>query len=217
MENLILLIHAFTGFASLLLGLALSTIVSKGTRLHRFLGKSFFHSMTVVFITALIILVFIRFSLFLTLIAFFSYYMAYIGFRVVNRKNASLNYTDKILSLLTFCCGGAIFIYSLVLFFYNGFNTSILLSLFFSAFTVHIVVKEFLFWRKRSKLTRKEIVLYHLQAMMGAVIASITAFSVQTGVTWLDWGSNSWILWLLPGIVLTPLILYWSNLYAKKY
>lgn len=53
--------------------------------------------------------------------------------------------------------------------------------------------------------------LIHIQRMIGAYIAALTAFLVVNN-TYLP----SLAAWLLPTVILTPLIFYWSKMYANK-
>jgi uncharacterized membrane protein len=216
MDRIILLSHVCAGFLALFVGLSLGTFIPKGNRLHRKLGKLFFYAMTWVFISALLIVIFIRFNLFLTLIAFFSFYMTFIGYRVLKRGNKNPSILDKTVAVFTFLWGAIVLIYGLIIFFKQGFSPFVFLCTFFSGFTINTVLKEVNSWRKSTDITPKEIILYHLQSMMGALIASITAFAVQIGVQWVDLGTYSWLLWILPSFALTPLIIFWSVRISKS-
>lgn len=215
MEKLILFSHATAGFIALISGLGLATFIPKGNSLHRKTGLAFFYAMTWVFLSALLILFFVRFNLFLSLIAFFSYFMTYTGYRVFKRVNNRPSVLDYLLTVFTLTWGISLFIYGIYLLISFGFNTSTLLVLVFSGFTLRTVYAEIKLWRRKTELNRKEVLLYHLQGMLGAFIASITAFAVQTGATWLEWGSNSWLLWIIPTVAITPLIIFWSFKYSK--
>ena len=72
------------GFASLFLALC-AMLTSKGQAKHRKFGKLFFYSMTGIFVTA-IPLSLIKNNLFLFLIALFSYYLAFTGWRYAKNK-----------------------------------------------------------------------------------------------------------------------------------
>lgn len=216
MEKILLFSHATAGFIALVTGLGLATIIPKGKGVHKKTGLVFFYAMTWVFISAILILFFVRLNLFLSLIAFFSYFMTYTGYRVLKRKDNQPSVLDYLMSIFTAAWGTSLLIYGIFLLINVGFNTSILLVFVFSTMTIRVVYSEIKLWRSKETLTGKEIILYHLQGMLGAFIASITAFAVQTGARWLEWGNNSWMLWILPSLAITPLIIFWSFKYSKS-
>jgi hypothetical protein len=66
------------------------------------------------------------------------------------------------------------------------------------------------------KMTEKNYwLLMHLQRMMGAYIASTTAFLV-VNAKYLPFEFPGFVFWLLPTAILTPLIIIWSKKYSKK-
>lgn len=75
----LLSIHVTCGFTSLFSAFG-AILSSKGQSKHRFFGKFFFYGMTGIFITAIPIAL-IKNNLFLFLIAVFSYYLAFTGWR----------------------------------------------------------------------------------------------------------------------------------------
>ena len=214
MEFFILFSHAFAGFTSLVLGIALASFIKKGNRTHILLGRFYFWSMTWVFVSALIVITFIRYNLFLMMIAFFSFMMVYAGMRIFKRKKGP-SVLDVLVCLST--SGAAIFaIYqSIAHWINNGFNTVVFLIFFFGIFSLQTVAKEIMIWRKK-EINKTEVILYHIQSMLGSFIAAVTAFMVFTGSRWMDMGAANWVLWIMPTIVLTPMIIYWSAKFSKK-
>lgn len=214
MENVILFSHAFAGFASLVLGIALATFIKKGNRTHITLGRIYFWSMTWVFISALIIITFIRYNLFLLMIAFFSFLMVYAGMRILKRKNGP-SLMDISVVLATIGVAGFAIYKSIVYWMTNGFETIVFLIFFFGIFSINTAYKEFVIWRKK-EINKIDVILYHIQSMLGSFIAAVTAFMVFTGSRMLDFGAASWVLWIMPTFVMTPLIFYWSEKFSKK-
>lgn len=93
MVSKILFVHIVFGSSALITGaIALST--QKGGRWHRLSGQLYFLSMTVVFLTALIVAIF-KFNRFLFLIAFLSYYSVFSGVRALKLKNLHKNQKPK--------------------------------------------------------------------------------------------------------------------------
>jgi uncharacterized membrane protein len=89
-EGVVLAGHVAAGFVALAAGLgALAT--EKGGRRHRGFGRAFVYAMTVVAATALVLYPFDPsfFRLFLALVAVFSYYFVFTGYRVLSRKRPS--------------------------------------------------------------------------------------------------------------------------------
>ena len=89
----LLIIHIAAGFISLVTGL-ISILSLKGGKIHKKSGKIYFYSMTIVFVTAIIIASY-RFNRFLFLIAFLSYYSVYAGVRKLRLKNLHKNQKPK--------------------------------------------------------------------------------------------------------------------------
>ncbi|MBL0258758.1 MAG: hypothetical protein IPQ03_15040 [Bacteroidetes bacterium] len=83
--NFILIIHIICGFTAFIVA-PIAMAVKKGSAAHRKWGKIFFWAMCGVCAAALIMAPMHK-NLFLTLVAVFSFYMAFSGYRVLYRKN----------------------------------------------------------------------------------------------------------------------------------
>ena len=111
----LLCIHITCGFAALLS--AFGAIASrKGQLKHRLFGRCFFYSMTGVFITA-IPLSLIKENLFLFLIAIFSYYLAFSGWRYAKNRSGIPGKIDFIMTWLMF--GASCFMMGLGIYKFN--------------------------------------------------------------------------------------------------
>ena len=87
--NGLLALHIVAGSLALVsAGAALA--VKKGGRSHKWAGSTFFYSMTVIFLTAVIMAV-LTSNTFLFLVALFSFYLAFSGWRFAKIEVASLN------------------------------------------------------------------------------------------------------------------------------
>jgi hypothetical protein len=82
--SVVLRIHIFFGAIALFVAPA-AMLTRKGGLWHRRWGKMFFWSITVVAVTA-VVMSLIRSGLFLLLVALFSFYLAFTGYRVLSRK-----------------------------------------------------------------------------------------------------------------------------------
>jgi hypothetical protein len=64
---------------------------------------------------------------------------------------------------------------------------------------------------RNQKTPRPKFLASHISKMMGAFIASLTAFFVTTNI-----GLPSIVAWLLPTLLFVPLIIKWIRQYAPK-
>ncbi len=85
------IIHVISGSLALLFGV-LAIMLKKNTPKHKPVGKVYFWSMTVIFVTGVYLSVF-KNNIFLFLIAFFTYYSVCIAYRALKLKQ--LNITQK--------------------------------------------------------------------------------------------------------------------------
>ena len=102
MEQILIISHVVAGVISLITGLMAAFIGKKGGKLHRQVGKIFFWCMAWIFVSAILIISFIRFSPFLMVIAVFSFYLAFSGVRVLKiRKTMKAAPIDWAASIVT--------------------------------------------------------------------------------------------------------------------
>ena len=201
--TILIYIHAFFGGLGLITGIA-SILVKKGSLPHKNMGKLF----SVGMITSSIISIPITFmpnheNLFLFLIAVFTIYLVFTGRRALIFKTTfKVNTYDIILS-------GSMFLFAIVMLLlgiYNLINEIAfgVLYLFFGGFGLLLVYGDFKFY-KQIKYKGNDWLIVHIKKMIGALIASITAFIVA-GV-----GISTLITWMLPTIFGTIYIIYWKR------
>ncbi|WP_291967069.1 hypothetical protein [Maribacter sp.] len=206
MENIIkifIYIHAFFGGVGLITGIA-SIVVKKGQRNHKLLGKWFSWSMI---ISSVISLVVARMpnhiNTFLFLMGIFTVYMVLAGNRALtfkSPKKTKANWTDKLVSGIMAFSALLMIIFGITGLL-KGFSHSILflifgltgLSLTYGDCKLFINTLE----------NRKLWLINHLSRMLGALIASVTAFFVA-GMH----QDNLWA-WITPSILGTAYIIYW--------
>ena len=202
-------IHAFFGGLGLISGLG-SILVKKGSKPHKKLGKLF----SVGMITSSLISIPISWlpnhqNIFLFLIGLFTIYLVISGNQILTFKLTTKKQSkpiDKIIS-------GSMFIVStiMVLFGAYGFvkgNSSSLLFIFFGSFGFSLTLRDFLYYKNLAK-TNHGWLSNHIAKMMGAYIASVTAFIVA------GLGINSVISWISPTILGTIYIIYWRKKLEK--
>lgn len=201
----ILPIHILFGSLALLSSIG-AILSQKGGHKHRLFGKGFFIGMTGIFITALP-LAYLRSNLFLALIAIFSYYLAYTGWRYARRKTQPVPFYDWLVTLLVFIISLIMLGLGLSHFNLHQFEPMVLLvfgflCLSFSGGDVMVYFK--------GKIPGKERIARHLSAMLGGTIAVFTAVLVTNVHI-----KPAIVLWLGPTVIITPLIIYWNNKMRK--
>lgn len=219
MEKALILSHVFAGGLTLLTGLLASFVGKKGGKLHRIVGNTFFWSMTWIFISALLIVAFVRFNFFLTMIAVFSFYMTFSGVRVLKIKMTMKPLKiDWIAAIITLLCGLTFLFFGIRVFVINpsnaGFGILCLVFGFFTANTAWLNIQGF---RKADQQDKMWWWFAHMNLMGGSFIASVTAFLVQNGSLFEMAGSYGWVLWLLPAAIGSPLMAYWARRYRQQF
>lgn len=198
-------IHAFFGGIGLITGLG-SILVKKGSKPHKQLGKLFSIGMlTSSFISVPICWLPNHENLFLFLIGLFTIYLVVSGnqvlsFKSKDKQKASLK--DKFIS-------GTMLALSIPMIFLGvyGFikgNSNAILFAVFGGFGLSLTLNDFRYY-KNFKKDKNGWLSNHIGKMVGAFIASITAFIVA-GI-----GLGSLISWILPSILGTVYIIYWKR------
>jgi uncharacterized membrane protein len=208
--KILIYIHAFFGGIGLITGIG-SIIVKKGQKLHRRMGKLFSIGM----LTSSLISVPICFmpkheNLFLFLIGIFTIYLVISGNRALTFKLKSktkADFIDQFISgtmLLSSIVMILIGIYCVI----NNITNGILFA-FFGGFGFYMTVKDFMFFKDFTK-TKNVWLTKHIGKMVGALIASITAFIVA------GLGLGNLIAWITPSIIGTIFIIYWNRKVGSK-
>ena len=207
-----LIIHVIAGSIGLFTG-TINMIRKKGDKTHKIVGKYFFLSMIINSLAGFLIAALHR-NIFLLIIAIFSFYMTATGQRILSLKRIDKGQNAKpvdwILTILMSFLTLVFVILAFRLLIYNkDFGTVLIV---FAAISGFMVKKDISIYQGNIK-QKNYWLLIHLQRMIGAYIAALTAFLVV---------NNTYLppvfAWLLPTVILTPLIFYWSKKYAgKKY
>ena len=204
LEELTLWIHIAGGTVALVAGVG-ALITKKGGFRHRGAGKVFLVSMGVVVGTVVILLPLdpTPFRAILTLVAIFSGYLAFSGYRALSRKRPAqtghlVDWTAAG-SVILACLGLSVWGISWVL---DGRSFGIVMLVFGGIGIAFGTMDIRLFQTSKSE----EWMVNHLQRMIGAFIATVSAVSAVNptpvmGIT----------AWLWPTAVSVPLIYYWSK------
>lgn len=197
----LLALHITAGFTAFSTGI-IALVVAKGRKGHNSSGLIFVLAMFVVAITAFALSL-IKLNLFLFMIAGFSVYMAFTGYRFLQLRRMKL---VKITSYDWLATGLGMFtllVPTVIIasdFSSAGQGTLIVYAVFGGIMTL-MIIQDFRLYMKIHTKTKTDFLKLHISRMVGAFIAAFTAFLV------LNWQSNPvWVAWLLPTFLLSPVI-----------
>lgn len=205
--------HIAAGAVAVVAGIgALAT--TKGSHRHRQAGKTFVAAIGGIVATVFVLAVLDPRSmvLFLALVAVFTGYLVFSGYRVLSRKRpADEGY------LVDWVAVGCAILASLVLVGWGGFrllggdNMGITLALF-GGLGLHAGVDDARTFRSGEQ--GEAWIQTHFSRMIGAFIATVTAVSVVNLTPHL--GEFGVVAWLWPTVVGVPLISYCSRKYDEQ-
>lgn len=206
--KIMLVLHIISGFLSLACGL-ISMINKKGARQHRLTGKLFFYGMTGVFVTATFISL-VKNIPFLFMVGFFSYYLACSGYRALYLKKLHLQQQpallDWVINITGVIAGLGLIAFSYLWFTQRGAWGAVPLT--FGIFCLINGWKDIRHFYRRP--TNKQHWFFtHGGRMGGAFAATVTAFIVVN----MQIGSLTWLLWILPGVLIGT----WINVILRRY
>jgi uncharacterized membrane protein len=203
----ILVLHIVSGLSGLVTG-TINLAARKGGKRHRTVGRIFHWSMVLTGFSSLI-LAYIHPNDFLFVIGAFTLYMVLTGTRYIKQGNSGVYAAGSVDYLITgsmLLCAVAFVMIGLMRI-GAGFNLGWVLIVF-SVVAFRFVRTDFVNYTGKSRI-RNFWLPAHIQRMSGAYIASLTAFLVVNHKYF------SFVpvilLWLLPTIVITPLIIKWSR------
>ena len=208
--KIILVIHIIAGSVGLFTG-TINIIRKKGDQPHRLVGKYFFYSMIINAVAGFVMSI-LHDSLFLLIIAVFSFYLTATGQRFLSLKKLDKGQKPKTIDwaiTIIMICFSLFFIIYGVSLLVNQNNFGIVL-LVFGFISMRMARKDVATYRGKIKY-KNYWLLIHFQRMIAAYIAALTAFLVVNN-TYLP----GIVAWLLPSVILAPLIFYWSRKKAIK-
>lgn len=207
--QVLITIHVAGGTAGLISG-SISAASKKGSFLHKLSGKIFFWGMFSASIAALIISNLPEHNnLFLFAVGGFTLYMICSGYRIVYLKRQTknsdhpINWLDYALSLFGLGFGGYL-LYIGVNLLTRGQNFGIV-PIVFGLICVNYARLDYQFLKGKQSI-KSVWMSNHIIRMMGAMIASYTAFLVVNVRM-----EPQWVLWLLPTLIGSGLIAYFMR------
>jgi uncharacterized membrane protein len=207
-------LHIAGGFSGLLCG-TISIAAKKGSKPHKIAGQIFFWGMLVASLAALILSNLpAHENIFLFAVGGFTLYMISSGYRIIFLKRIFKSNTptftilDFAISIFGFCFG-LFLVYLAITNIFKGNNFGIVPGVF-GLICMNYARMDFkmLF----QKISLKEIWMpNHITRMMGAMIASYTAFLVVNVKM-----QPAWVLWLFPTLIGSGLITYYLRKFSPR-
>ena len=193
-------IHILAGTIALLAS-AFAICSEKGKKIHITAGRTYFWGMAGIFLTALPMSI-ITSNVFLFLIAFFSFYLAFAGRRFAQNRKGIASIVDWIAVGLMIAAGLGMWVLAV---FYSIENNSQYITLTVFGFLAIVLGYTDYKAYKRQEATGKKRIARHLTNMMAGTIAVVTAVLVVNVNT-----EPQWLPWVLPTLLITPVIIYWN-------
>ena len=202
----LLVIHIASGTVALLTAVV-ALITQKGRIKHVWAGRVYAGAMTLIFLTS-IPLALLGSSIFLLLIAVFSFYLVFAGWRFARNYTGKPHPVDWTAITAMALTGLGMWGYAAVLA-RDGSSQWVTLTLF-GFIALALSLADALFYRAGNVRGSRRI-SRHLTNMMAGTIATVTAVLVVNVDT-----SPVWLAWILPTIATTPLIVWWNFRVARN-
>ena len=189
-----LIAHIASGSVSLLTGL-IAILSPKGNKIHRTAGKIFFYSMLLVSASAITISL-LKGGSFLLMIGLFAFFLTYSGYRSVKNKEFNNTSLDWFVLAIAACNSIAMLL---------SFNIILVVFGCLSTFLVIGDLRIFIQKMRNRPIGRQQWIVRHIGMMVGAYIATSTAFLVVNVTNF----EPAWLPWLMPTFLGVPVIIYW--------
>ena len=205
-SSVLLGIHIASGTVALLTA-AVALITQKGGIRHVRAGRVYAAAMTSVFLTS-IPLALLGSSTFLLLIAVFSFYLVFAGWRFARNYTGKPHVVDWAAIAAMGLIGLGMWGYAAVLA-RGGDSQWVTMTLFgFIAFGLSLADARFF---QAGNVRGSRRIARHLTNMMAGTIATVTAVFVVNIDT-----NPIWLGWALPTMLITPLIVWWNVRIARR-
>ena len=207
-EKPLLYIHIFSGFLSLSIAYLL-LFIKKGNKLQKKLGMIYVYGMTTIFLTALPMSLLGEINEFLFVVAIFSFYLAFSGFRQGRSREGAKDKIDKALSYFILFAALGLFFLAITLF--QSQDSMWITATLFGTISLVFGIRDQIRFRSTEKPNYYDRTTLHLILMLSATIATTTAFWVTV-----DFFTEDWLNWVSPNFVLVPVIIYFSKREKQK-
>lgn len=211
--KLFLWLHMIGGGTALITG-TVNLMRRKGDKIHRLWGNVFFISMLVTGISALTLAVFNP-NYFLFIIGIFTLYQVIAGKRYLRYKKVTTNKIERFdIIVITFMSLAALVFFGMSIRSFLNSNLFGWVLFTFGGIGILFVMQDLKHLGKKSSIKNFWLIA-HLQRMIGAYISALTAFLVVNAKHFPKIFPG-WVYWLLPTLILTPLIVKWSGMYTVR-
>lgn len=204
-ETALLYVHILAG-STALLAAVIPVVTKKGGMNHVRAGRVYALAMTIVFVTALPLAI-LGDDIFLLIIAFFSFYLVFAGWRFARNNSGEPLWVDWMAVSVMAATGLSMWIYGAIIGL-SGDSQWVVLVVF-GSIAVALSVADAQYHRNWSESAAQRI-QRHLTNMLAGTIATITAVAVVN----LDF-EPAWITWIAPTVFITPLIVWWNVRLAR--
>ena len=199
--GILLSIHILAGSVALV-SAALALSSEKGKKFHILIGKAYFWSMAIIFLTALPLST-ITSNVFLFLITIFSFYLAFSGMRFAKNRKGVPTRIDLIAVNFMLLSGIGMWILAIIFFIDN--DSQFITLIVFGFLALFLGYGDFQTFKNQTAIG-KERIAKHLTNMMGGTIAVVTAVLVVNPPA-----NPEWVWWILPTFLITPVIFWWNK------
>jgi len=199
--GILLSIHILAGSVALV-SAALALSSEKGKKFHILIGKAYFWSMAIIFLTALPLST-ITSNVFLFLITIFSFYLAFSGMRFAKNRKGVPTRIDLIAVNFMLLSGVGMWILAIIFFIDN--DSQFITLIVFGFLALFLGYGDFQTFKNQTAIG-KERIAKHLTNMMGGTIAVVTAVLVVNPPA-----NPEWVWWILPTVLITPIIFWWNK------
>jgi len=200
MNQILLFTHIIAGAIGLVSGSIILSL-KKGDQFHKLLGRIFFYSMVVSMLISLPISL-QKSNEFLFIIAVWTLYMLITGLRALKKTNIEkVDAWDWLITTIMMLFGIVLLSIGVIAVIKGSFMG--LVAVVFGVISLLFVFTDVRFYRAEGKY-KNQFLIIHIQRMVGAYIASFTAFIVVNNTV-----LPNVVAWLLPTVIMVPLIIYW--------
>lgn len=186
---------------------------SRGIKNHRRGGDTFFWSMMIACGSAALLLT-VDFTVFLAILTVLSGYTAFMGKRLIKRKNGQkAQPIDWFATILAGVCGIVFAVWG-VLTILDVWQArtplfASILGIFFGWVMIDTVRPDLKSFRTPPS-NKRWWLHYHVERMVSAYTALLIAFLIQMTTRWVP-QSMAWMVWTLPILLVVPLMTRWAN------
>lgn len=204
--TVLLSIHIVSGSVALLTA-AIALVTQKGGDRHIRAGRVYAAAMTLVFLTA-VPLALLGSDMFLLLIAVFSFYLVFAGWRFARNNGGKPHPADWTAIFAMGLTGLGMWAYAVIL--ARGGDSQWVTITLFGLIALALSLADARFYRAANVRGPRRIAR-HLTNMMAGTIATVTAVVVVNVDT-----NPAWLGWIMPTILITPLIVWWNIRIARQ-